>query len=148
MPNRITKWISLIERCGLQYRDDNFKEFNISGNHHSYLFVISHNPGITQEELAKKMHINKSNITRNITLLIDKGLVIRKTCINDKRAFNLYLTSKAKKLLPALIDKQQFWNNVILKSFNDEQINDLINKLKQIAFNACEYTNEYYSEEE
>lgn len=64
--------------------------------------IIGENEGISIIELSKIQIIEKSTAGKTIQKLEKKGLVIRKQNLNDKREFNLFLTTKGEKILPKL----------------------------------------------
>ena len=68
MPH-IIKTMNEITRCGMQYRTDNLEPFGLKSCHASYLLEICRNPGISQDTLARRICINKSNIARQIVVL-------------------------------------------------------------------------------
>ena len=48
--------------------------------------------GITMSQLANKMGIDKSTLTRNINILINKNLVHKEKDVQDLRVYNLLLS--------------------------------------------------------
>ena len=72
MPS-ISRYINIISRCGNMYRNERLKETDLGTAHHTYLFTICRNPGISQDKLAKMIYINKSNVTRNLAVLEKNG---------------------------------------------------------------------------
>ena len=70
---RFLKNIGIISRCTDMYRDDRFKELGINSRQAVYLQHICREPGITQDALGKNICVNKSNVTRQISLLEENG---------------------------------------------------------------------------
>ena len=68
----ISKYCSIIDRCSSMYKNNSFKELEICSSHAPYFFFLIKNPGVTQEELSKRLVINKSNVTRSIQYLEEK----------------------------------------------------------------------------
>lgn len=101
MPH-IIKTMNEITRCGMQYRTDNLEPFGLKSCHASYLLEICRNPGISQDMLARRICINKSNIARQIVVLEEGGFVERRSSQEDKRVMELYPTEKTLELLPEL----------------------------------------------
>ena len=73
----INKTISIIERSNILYRNEVFKEYGLKGYQANYLLEINRHPGISQEELTKTMHIDKSNVARGLIHLISLHWVQR-----------------------------------------------------------------------
>ena len=73
-----------------------------------------------QVELCERCCKDAPTITRIIELLVRKGLIMRESCKEDRRRFNISLSKKGKtliqKLLPIVIDfRKQGWNNLTEK---------------------------------
>ena len=73
----IIRDITEIARCGAQYKADSLAVYGLKGCHASYLTEICANPGISQDQLAQKICINKSNVARQATILEEDGFITR-----------------------------------------------------------------------
>ena len=104
-----------------------------------YIFYLCRHPGVSQEQLSKLLHVNKSNVTRSLRCLEENGFIYR--CVNekDKRNYCIYPTEKAKEVLPFLIDKINNWNEIISSGLTEEESDVLFDLLKKVAVNAVEY---------
>lgn len=139
---RITRLISLIERCSYEYRNMEFRELGLGPTHHSYILYLCKNPGVSQEMITKVLHINKSNVTRNLQVLIDNGFVNKVVDANDKRSYLIYPTEKAIQVRPHIIEKIKKWNDVLLNGLPEDNKQQLIDWLKIVADNACCYVDD------
>lgn len=95
MENNIQMGFSIIHRHGRIMHDRAVKHFGLTGQQMGYLKHISENQGISQEELAKAMHIDKGAIAKAVKDMCEKEFVYRKANPNDKRAYQLFATEKA-----------------------------------------------------
>jgi DNA-binding MarR family transcriptional regulator len=73
-----------------------------------------------QVELCERCAKDAPTITRIIELLLKKELIIRESCKEDRRKFNISLSKKGKaliqKLLPTVIEfRKQGWHNLTEK---------------------------------
>ena len=66
---QIMKDITEITRVSVQYRTDSFAPMGLKACHGSYLQEICARPGISQEQLAESICINKSNVARQAAAL-------------------------------------------------------------------------------
>ena len=144
--NRITRWISLTERCSQEFRLHEMSELEISPCHHIYIYCLCYNPGVSQEDLVKMVHVNKSNVARALKVLQDDGFVYKEIDDLDKRISRIYPTEKAKALLPKLREKMQYWNEIIMAGLSEEEQDKLYELLKKVTVNACNYTSRKYVE--
>ena len=91
-----------IARCGAQYKADRLAPLGLKGCHASYLTEICANPGISQDQLAKRICINKSNVARQAASLEEEGFLTRIPSPTDKRIMELHPTQKTLDLLPQI----------------------------------------------
>lgn len=141
---KLIKLLGIIERCNVQFRTKKFKDLEINGCHNPYFFVLNKKEGLTQDELAKDLHLNKSNVTRAIQSLNEKGYVNVKTDENDKRVNRVYLSSLGKEKFPVIKNIILENKKRLLDGFNDEEIYELERLLNKLVINAermCEDEN-------
>ena len=144
---RITRWISITERCAMLYRNVAFKDIDLLPSHHMYIYYLcNHNEGIKQDALAKKVYVNKSCAARSIKTLIDSGYVSRVKDENDKRAYKVYPTKKAYDVLPLIKEAMGKFNEVITSNLSEEEVELLTNMLIKVANNASCYIDEHYED--
>lgn len=60
------------------------------------------NPELSQSEIAELIFKDNASVTRMIALMVKNKFLIRKTHSDDRRRFNIELTSKTKEILPEL----------------------------------------------
>lgn len=107
--SQIIRDITEIARCGAQYRADTLAPLGLKGCHSSYLLEICAHPGISQDQLAARICINKSNVARQAAFLEENGFLTRTPSPCDKRAMQLYPTQKTLDLLPQLSPILRQW---------------------------------------
>ena len=66
--------VSLLHRKQTTYINDKLKDVNLSSGLYPLLINVYKHEGISQEELAHKLHINESTVTRNLDKLEKKGI--------------------------------------------------------------------------
>ena len=109
----IMKEITQLARCGAQFRSEQLEELGLKGCHASYLLEICAEPGLSQDALAQRICINKSNVARQMTVLEEGGFVTRQVCAADKRMMALYPTQKTLDLLPRIHAILRSWSDCI-----------------------------------
>ena len=117
--------LNIISRCTKMERGAALKEYGLCGGQAMYLFRLCHEPGLSQDELARRLYVNKSNVARQVARLEQQGYVIRKSSQEDKRVQLVYPTEKAIELLPFLQGMVRNWNQYLLEG--------LIEKISQRA---------------
>ncbi len=135
----IMKKINTISRCAVLYRNDKLNDSSLTPLFHSYFLVISRRPGITQDELADELCINKSNVTRGINNLEDNGFVLRKNDENDKRILRVYPTEKMLNKLPEVKSVLRQWNSYLTGDIDEEELKIFQKILDRITDKAKNY---------
>ena len=119
--SHIIRDITEITRCGSQYRTDSLAPFGLKACHASYLMEICRQPGITQDGLAARICINKSNITRQAAALEEDGFIFRRPSEADKRCMELYPTEKTLELLPRIQAILDAWEDLLTQDLSGEE---------------------------
>lgn len=139
---QIMKDITEITRCSVQYRTDAFAPFGLKACHGSYLQEICANPGISQEQLAANICINKSNIARQAAALEEGGFIRRCCCDKDKRIMRLYPTEKTLQLLPEINGIMTAWQQRLTQDLTEQEQDLLQSILLKMKDRASAYMEE------
>ena len=134
----MNRLIGIIERCNALYRSNAFKELGIGGYQHSYILAICNNPGISQDEIARRIHVNKSNVTRHVSSLEEGGFVRREDNPKDKRSFVVYPTEKALEIKPKILKILHEWDSKLTESLTVEEKEFLNDILARVAAKSLE----------
>lgn len=134
--------INMISRCEGIYRTDKLKEAKICACHHSYILAICHHPGMTQEQLAKHICINKSSVTRSLSHLEENGYVERHPDQKDKRALCVYPTQKMMDIFPEVKRITAEWNEYLIDGIEENDIALFQSVLEKLAERAQNYISE------
>ena len=141
--SEITRDIMEIARCSSQYKMDMLSPFGLKGCHSSYLSEICACPGISQDQLAQRICINKSNVARQAAILEEDGFIIRKPSISDKRVMELYPTEKTLELLPKITAITSRWEQWLTKDMTEEEIGLASRILERMKCTASEWMEEH-----
>ena len=134
--SQIIRDITEISRCGVQYRSDKLAPLGLKSCHASYLTEICENPGISQDKLARRICINKSNVARQVAVLEEEGFITRAPSEADKRVMELYPTQKTLELMPQINSTLMCWEACITQDLTDGEralISELLVKMKNRA---------------
>lgn len=134
--SQIIRDITEITRCGVQYRTDSFAPLGLKACHGSYLQEICARPGISQEQLAESICINKSNVARQAASLEEGGFIERRPCGKDKRVMRLYPTEKTLSLLPEIDRIMNSWQEMLTQDLSEAeqlQLEEMLLRMKQRA---------------
>ena len=146
--SQIIRNITEIARCGAQYRTDTLAPMGLKSCHASYLIEICANPGISQDGLAARICINKSNVARQAAILEEDGFVIRTPSTQDKRIMQLYPTQKTLDLLPFISPILSRWEACLTADISDEEravLDRVLERMKEIADSLPEELRLHYA---
>ena len=128
-----------IARCGAQYKADRLAPMGLKGCHASYLTEICAQPGISQDQLAKRICINKSNVARQAATLEEEGFLTRIPSPTDKRIMELHPTQKTLDLLPEISCVLKRWEGCITGDLSEEELDLLATLLAKMKSRAGDY---------
>ena len=107
---------------------------DLSLDHYILLFTLAKNNGVYQRQLSKALLKDRPSVTRMITALEKKKLVIRKAHQTNKKIQEIYITELGKQLVhyAAMIKNSQA--EKFLKDFSEDellQLQNLTSKMMQ-----------------
>ena len=137
--SQIIRDITEIARCGAQYRTEVLAPLGLKSCHASYLLEICANPGISQDKLAARICINKSNVARQVAILEEDGFLIRTPSTQDKRIIQLYPTEKTLEILPQISPILRQWEACLTADVSDEERAILEKVLERMKYKAAEW---------
>ncbi len=132
----IIRSLTFISRCGAQYRSGKLDPLGITARQASSLMAICRSPGISQDQLSRRVVLNKSNITRQLDKLEVLGLVRRSPNPENKRMTQVFPTEKALELMPQIRQVYRTWREYLLADLTDEEyaaLEQLVGKIEARA---------------
>ncbi|MCF6418429.1 MarR family winged helix-turn-helix transcriptional regulator [Furfurilactobacillus milii] len=101
----------------------------------NYYFLLKLNlvGQMTQDQLFHQIYLSPSNVTRRLDELIRLGLVKKTRATDDKRSWNISLTNKGTRLIPALKHVLAHINQESLGALSSAQVDAFTESLVQIA---------------
>lgn len=98
---RFRNWVAIGKAAHVVERamTEDLKPLGLKPAHLDMLMNIYRHPGMSQQELAEKLIVGRSNITMLMPTLVARGLVTREGDARDKRIQRLTLTQAGSKLL-------------------------------------------------
>ncbi len=127
------KHISLINRAAQGYFTNRLKAYHIGPGQQAYLLTLLPHESIMQEELARRLHVDKANVTRAIKGLVEQGYVRREQSEVDKRALLITLTDKGVQVRTEVEAIASEWIETVRSPLTDEQWRSMDTYLEKIA---------------
>ena len=137
----LSRDLLLVNRYFRQKRQAYLEPFGLKGYHARYLIEIGANPGISQDQLAQKLQVDKSNIARQVAFLEENGYLQRQPSPTDKRVQQLFATEKAQELMLPLKAETDRWEQQLFGVLDQEELQTfgaLLARLRVAAENGEE----------
>ena len=134
--------INVVSRCQGVFLAERLKEMGLGTCHHTYLLHVAKKPGISQEELAREVCVNKSSVARGLANLESQGYVERRSSEQDKRVLQVYPTQKTMEILPQIRAALTEWNGYLTADFTEEEMAQFEQVLNRVVERAKCYMEE------
>lgn len=113
---------------------DVFKPYGITPQQYNVLRILrgQHPNPVSTCVIRERMLDRMSDVSRIVDRLVKKDLVIRRTCMEDKRLVDVFISESGMHLLSAVDDLNYQMDQVFSSLTNEEaeQLNDLLDKLR------------------
>ncbi|HNZ61087.1 MAG TPA: MarR family transcriptional regulator [Methanofastidiosum sp.] len=103
------------------YLKEELKDINIGRGPFHFLIVIYENEGICQEDLSKKLRLDKTTTTRTLHKLLMAGYISKQKNIEDKRMYRVYTSIKGKELIKNRKTIFSSLDKIILSGLTDRE---------------------------
>ena len=133
------KNVNMVSRSSTQYLDEKLSDSDLRGYHGKYILTVCARPGLSQEEIAREIFINKSNVARQLKVLEKLGYVERRASPEDKRKTLIYPTEKALDMRERIRSLNAAWREEITRGFTEEEKEELVRLTAKLYKNAVEY---------
>lgn len=130
------KWISRIYRGFITFIKTSITQPGIGYGQISILKYLQVEEGISQDQLSRKIGIDRTTLNRTIKPLIKHGYLKQDPNPNDKRANVITFTLKGRQTMPEVQKILDKWNTTLLHGFSEEEKKQFLNGLKRAAENA------------
>ena len=146
----LMKYINRISRCSVLFKNGKLEHEELNAYQHVYIRNVCREPGISQDNLAKSIYVNKSTVTRQLALLEQNGFISRIPSEKDKRVMQVFPTRKALDILPEVKRVSAEWEAYITTGLTDEERVFFLSILERMMEKAAEKVNEevYKAEKE
>ncbi|NFH89482.1 MarR family transcriptional regulator [Clostridium botulinum] len=114
------------------YLDKALKKYDLSSGAYPYLMVLEKNEGISQICISKEIGNDRAMSARTINKLVESEFVYRVQDEKDSRAYKLYLTYKAKEIIPLVCIEIQKLIGLITEDLTEDEKNIAMKILKSI----------------
>ena len=120
------------------YINDKIKELGLTAGQYPFFMELSHNEGITQDDIANLFHIDKGTVARALRKLEDNKFIYREIDPENRRRYLIYLTEKGKDTIPQVKSIDKEWENLVCSEFSNDENSRLLEILQELVINSLE----------
>jgi DNA-binding MarR family transcriptional regulator len=109
------------------------RPMHLTGRHVGVLLIVQEKGSITQQEIGKCAHIDRTTMVDLVDDLEKAGLVERKEHPTDRRSHSIFLTRKCRESLSSIEKLCQQAEDQFLDCLTDKERKDLIQILRKLV---------------
>jgi DNA-binding MarR family transcriptional regulator len=132
----IGKSITVLHNQRQKYVASIMAKHGLGSTSYGLLLTLQKQEGIMQRELCAALFVDIGLASRTMGALERKGYIIRKRSKEDARSYKIYLTPKAKAIIPELHRGYEEWWEQLCKGISDKDMKVLGSLLKAMAEQA------------
>ena len=136
--SKISRDIMTVARAMRRYRNAYMEPLGLKGIHVRYLTELCAAPGISQDGIAQRLGMDKSNVARQAATLEERGYLVRQPSSEDKRVLCLQPTEKTLELLPHMQESMDSWENRLTATLTEQEYDLFRSLLKKVREKAEE----------
>ena len=130
MNKSVGRLVSILYRKNQIYLNMVLKPLNLTASELPFLIYLLDHNGVSQEELASYLIIDKASTARAIQSLIEKGYIRKEKDRIDRRANKVFITDVAVEQKNKIKELLQQWSDYLTKEFDEESVNTMFTVLE------------------
>lgn len=130
--------MGIVSRLAWEYAREKMDTDGLSSVQNKVCIAIYNDPGLSQDDVAHELGMDKSSIAKLIAKLMEGNYVIRETNPQDRREYKLYLDKRGEKAVNELVSYLNEFQERFISSIRPELIEELNETLTQILKNTAE----------
>jgi len=132
---RFRTWIAVGRACQLMQLTlaRNMAHLEIKPPHLDILLNLYRREGISQQELARKLLVGRSNMSMLLPQLEKRGLIVRRGDGKDKRVLRLFLTPQGKEITEKAMEIQTALIDMVMGATSEDRCLDVAEHMEKIV---------------
>jgi DNA-binding MarR family transcriptional regulator len=136
---KVIRGFGILYRTFLSYISKSLSSKDLSFSDSVFLVNIGDKEGISQEEIANSLAIDKAAIARSVKNMENKGYLRTERSTVDKRAKELFLTDSGDELYQFMQCLHQEWIDYVMGDLDPDEIKAFIEIIDHISKQALTY---------
>lgn len=130
------KSISILYRKSHIWLNSSCSQFDLTAAQAVIIFILCDFGELTQDEITKKLALDKSVIAKTVVKLEERGFLLRATNKRDKRTYDIKPTEKALEVYPYIKEEVDKCFELMTRKMSDSERNEF----KRLLLLAAEST--------
>lgn len=137
---RFRNWIAVARACHLVQQElaRKLKPLELKTPHLDIMVNLVRSPGISQQDLANRLFVGRSNMTMLLPHLEKRGVVERRPDPSDKRVLRLYLTEEGRALADRAIAVQAALIDDMMSATTPEECEQVGDSMRRVVTRLLE----------
>lgn len=133
------KWISVLHRQFQVYLNKQLKPYGMNSSEFIYILTLfSKEEGMSQDELAQALFIDKAAVARSVKSLEQKGFISRRQDSQNHRIKRVFLTQKAIDFAETLRKILDNWDNRLKETVGKSDYQVIVDGLYSMSMGVLE----------
>lgn len=145
MDRKLGKRISYLMNHHHSYVNDKLKVLGLTYAQANVLLQLKVPAFLNQDELGRRLLLDKARISRLVKQLEEKGYISKKQSKSDGRAFDIAISEKGRAVITDIMDVFNESSEHMLKGIDSEEVELLLSLLDHICINLSK-EGEYHNE--
>ena len=129
--------MGLISRLAWEYARDKMNTDGLYSVQQKVCIAILNCPGLSQDDVAKELGMDKSSIAKLIARLMAGGYVTRETNQLDRREYKLYLDERGETVMREFVSYLDEFQEKYIGSIGEGVLDEINQKLDTILSNIA-----------
>ena len=130
--------VSMIHRTHMKYLNNRIKKLDITAGQFPFLMVLFSKEGITQDEIAAHVQVDKGTVARALKKLEENNYLYRAVDLNNRRRYLIHLTNKGKSVVPKILAIDNEWETFLCSDSYGIEYDQIHAILKNLAVKSRE----------
>ncbi len=136
MKHMTARLVWSINKAGQLFYADRLAALGLGAGQFPVLSVLYAREGLSQEEISSYLGIDKAAVAKSVRKLLEEDYVSRGGDEADGRLKRVWLTPKAKRARPRILEVEAEWEGRLLEGFGAEEARALAAFLARLEENA------------
>jgi DNA-binding MarR family transcriptional regulator len=143
---RFGLWISVLTRAASIYFTKALRPYGLGPSQQAYLLAVAPGEQIRQDELARRLLVDKANVARAVGRLLDLGYLERECCSEDRREKLVRLTPTGWEVRDRAEELSSIWIEELRSAVTPEEWKVLKRGIEKMAAKGMEFAGAYEAE--